>query len=66
MDRVQKASKWKKDMKKTYVKPEIQVFLISKPMLLAGSDPMKASFSDDDSSIEDGGDTSSGGIYSID
>lgn len=52
-------------MKKTYVKPEIQVFLISKPMLLAGSDPMKASFSDE-SSIEDGGDTSSGGIYSID
>ena len=41
-------------MKKTYVKPEIQVFLISKPMLLAGSDPMKASFSDE-SSIEDGG-----------
>ena len=36
-------------MKKTYVKPEIQVFLISKPMLLAGSDPMKASFSDESS-----------------
>ena len=52
-------------MKKTYVKPEIQVFLISKPMLLAGSDIMNASFSDE-SSIEDGGDTSSGGIYSID
>ena len=53
-------------MKKTYVKPEIRVFLISKPMLLAGSDPMKASFNDGESSIEDGGDTSSGGIYSID
>ena len=52
-------------MKKTYVKPEIQVFLISKPMLLAGSGTMNASFSDE-SSIEDGGDTSSGGIYSID
>ena len=52
-------------MKKTYVKPEIQVFLISKPMLLAGSDPMKASFSDE-SSIEDGGDTSSGDIFTID
>lgn len=51
-------------MKKTYVKPEIQVFRISKPMLLAGSG-MKASFSDE-SSIDDGGDTSSGGIYSID
>ena len=52
-------------MKKTYVKPEIQVFLISKPMLLARSDPPSPSFSDA-SSIEDGGDTSSGGIYSID
>ena len=52
-------------MKKTYVKPEIQVFLISKPMLLAGSDMMNASF-DDGSLIEDGGDTSSEGIYSID
>ena len=52
-------------MKKTYVKPEIQVFLISKPMLLVGSDTMNASFSDD-SSIEDGGDTSTGGIFSID
>ena len=51
-------------MKKTYVKPENQVFLISKPMLLAGSG-MKASFSDY-SSIEDGGDTSSGGVFSID
>ena len=53
-------------MKKTYVKPEVQVFLISKPMLLAGSGTMKASFSDDESSIEDGGDTSRGGIFSID
>ena len=52
-------------MKKTYVKPEIQVFRISKPMLLAGSG-MNASFNDDASSIDDGGDTSSGGIYSID
>ena len=53
-------------MKKTYVKPEIQVFGISKPMILAGSGTMNASFSDDDSSIEDGGDTSTGGIFSID
>ena len=53
-------------MKKTYIKPEMQEFLISKPMLLAGSDPMKASFNDGESSIYDGGDTSSGGIYSID
>ena len=53
-------------MKKTYIKPEVQVFLISKPMLLAGSGTMKASFNDGESSIEDGGDTSSGGIYSID
>ena len=51
-------------MKKTYVKPEIQVFLISKPMLLAGSG-MKASFIDE-SSIEYGGDTSSEGVFSID
>ena len=42
-------------MKKTYVKPEIQVFGISKPKILAGSGTMNASFSDDDSSIEDGG-----------
>ena len=53
-------------MKKTYVKPEIQAFRISKPMLLVGSGTMNASFSDDESSIEDGGDTSTGGIYSID
>ena len=53
-------------MKKTYVKPEIQVFGISKPMLLAVSGTMKASFSDDESSIEDGGVTSRGGIFSID
>ena len=53
-------------MKKTYVKPDIQVFLISKPMLLTGSDTMKASFNDGESSIDDGGDTSTGGIYSID
>ncbi len=53
-------------MKKTYIKPEMQVFLISKPMLLAGSDKMNASFGDDESSIEYGDDTSSGGIYSID
>ena len=53
-------------MKKTYIKPEVQVFLISKPMLLAGSGTMKASFNDGESSIEDGGDTSTGGIYSID
>ena len=53
-------------MKKTYVKPEIQVFLISKPMLLAGSNPINASFSDGESSIEAGGDTSTGGIYSND
>ena len=52
-------------MKKTYIKPEMQAFLISKPMLLAGSSTMKASFNDGESSIEDGGDTSSGGIYSI-
>ena len=52
-------------MKKTYVKPEVQVFLISKPMLLAGSG-MKASFIDDGSSIVNGGDTSSGGVFSID
>ena len=52
-------------MKKTYVKPEIQVFLISKPMLLAGSDPINVSFIDE-SSIEYGGDTSSGGVLSID
>ena len=51
-------------MKKTYVKPEIQVFGISKPKSLAGSVTMNASFSDDDSSIEDGGDTSTGGILS--
>ena len=53
-------------MKKTYVKPEIQVFLISKPVLLVGSDTMNASFDDGESSIDDGGDTSTGGIYSID
>ena len=53
-------------MKKIYVKPDIQVFLISKPMLLAASDIMNASFIDDESSIVNGGDTSSGGIYSID
>ena len=53
-------------MKKTYIKPEMQAFLISKPMLLAVSDRMNASFSDDEPSIGDGGNTSSGGIYSID
>ena len=52
-------------MKKTYVKPEIQVFLISKPMLLAGSDMMNASF-DDGSSIVNGGDTSSESVFTID
>ena len=44
----------------------MQAFLISKPMLLAGSDRMNASFSDDESLIKDGGDTSSGGIFSMD
>ena len=53
-------------MKKTYITPEMQAFLISKPMLLAGSGTMNASFSDDESSIVNGGDTSSGGIFSID
>ena len=52
-------------MKKTYVKPEIQAFRISKPKILVGSGTMNASFSDE-SSIEDGGDTSTGGISSID
>ena len=51
-------------MKKKYLKPEIQVIKIERQVMLAGS--VRASFSDDDSSIEDGGDTSSGGIYSID
>lgn len=50
-------------MKKKYLKPEIQVIKIERQVMLAGS--VKASTSDN-SSIEDGGDTSTGGIYSID
>lgn len=50
-------------MKKKYLKPEIQVIKIERQVMLAGS--VKASCSDN-SSIEDGGDTSTGGIYSID
>ena len=51
-------------MKKTYLKPEMQVIEIERQAMLAGS--IKTSFSDGDSNIYDGGDTSSGGISSID
>ena len=52
-------------MKKEYVKPETQVIMIEKQVLLAGS-YVNASFIDGEPTIVDGGDTSSGGVLSID
>ena len=52
-------------MKKEYVKPETQVIIIEKQVLLAGS-YVNASFIDGEPTIVDGGDTSSGDIFTID
>ena len=51
-------------MKRIYLKPEMQVIEIERQAMLAGS--IKTSFIDGESNIYDGGDTSSGGISSID
>ena len=50
-------------MKKTYIKPEMQVFEIERLVMLAGS--VNATI-DDNEDIDYGGNTSSGGINSMD